>query len=823
MVATFGNNLDAALRPIEQAIKKNSTVFLFDNMESVLLDERGSSPAGVADLTELLTLCARLQATDKKCRLVFTSREHLPQPFGRRGNVVELGRLSRQEAILLVERVMVKYGIPPANDDAKTLKDVEVLVETVNCHPRALVLLAQELPNGVRVTSQNISALMAKLEKENPGDKENSLYASLEMSLQRLSSDMREHIKGLAVVHGGTTLLVAMKVMNLEQDAATTVLLRLIEVGMAEEQEYGYISLDPSLPTYLKLNQTTEQLVALENAWIDGMGSVIELLQKQLTRDSRMALKLTSLELPNLSALIPRLSQKLIALNQQIAIYQKTAEINDKATQIKHGRARIRVSIHADTTNIIVQLLYQLNYPQVYAQAVALQEQAAEVAIAIGIRGYHERFEYEGTLVERLLDQGQIQEAFNKAQKLLEDVKSANLFNDYKDAGYDLAASKRLLGKVSKVNGDVESALELLTEAQKLFDESGEGRDSARMVATSLSEQSSCLIDMGRLQEAAEVCKRSIRQSEKLGYIRQATTSKLDIADIQARRGRHNEAISLYEEARIFFVRQKEPASVAAIWHRIGMVQQEISQYDSAEISYRRALEISTNIGDVLKQTATLHQLAMLYDASCLDRLDDALICSRQSVKISMVQGDSRSEGSTRTNCAFILYRLERYDEARHEILSAIKCIQPLDYIAQPWTAFNTLHLIETADDNLTAAHTAQLQARDIYVSYRRQGGYAQQDAGRLSEEVWEWVGLQKGIKGEVIQYLSRVIDDDEILSSYRCFSSKLLAIVNGSRNLDLADDNKLDYEESAEIILLIERFKKIENRISSTDGEDKV
>ena len=196
-VAAFGDNLAAALRPVERALRDFPTLFLFDNMESVLPDAKGNNPAGAADVTELLTLCEKLRAADSRCRLVFTSREQLPQPFGGVKNTVELGRLSEPESIRLVERVLAEHSWePPIADDARTPEEVQELVRTVDCHPRALVLLAREITNGVSVTAQNIAKLMTKLEDENPGDRENSLYASVALSLRRLPVDMQEQIKG---------------------------------------------------------------------------------------------------------------------------------------------------------------------------------------------------------------------------------------------------------------------------------------------------------------------------------------------------------------------------------------------------------------------------------------------------------------------------------------------------------------------------------------------------------------------------------------------------------------------------------------------------
>ncbi|MEL6791767.1 MAG: CHAT domain-containing protein, partial [Pseudomonadota bacterium] len=153
-VAQYGNDLDAALQPVERALRDFPTIVVFDNMESVLPDSYGNNPAGVANVSELLALGERLLAADGRCRLVFTSRERLPGPFDGRKQTVELGRLSQREAVQLVEQVMADNGWePPRDDSARTADEVKELVDVVNCHPRALVLLAREVASGVRARS----------------------------------------------------------------------------------------------------------------------------------------------------------------------------------------------------------------------------------------------------------------------------------------------------------------------------------------------------------------------------------------------------------------------------------------------------------------------------------------------------------------------------------------------------------------------------------------------------------------------------------------------------------------------------------------------
>jgi hypothetical protein len=61
------------------------------------------------------------------------------------------------------------------------------------------VLLAREVATGVRATTDTVARLMAKLETRNPGDRENSLYASVALSLGRLPAEETAYRQSLAI------------------------------------------------------------------------------------------------------------------------------------------------------------------------------------------------------------------------------------------------------------------------------------------------------------------------------------------------------------------------------------------------------------------------------------------------------------------------------------------------------------------------------------------------------------------------------------------------------------------------------------------------
>ncbi|MEZ4709400.1 MAG: tetratricopeptide repeat protein [Caldilineaceae bacterium] len=773
-VAQYGNDLAAALQPVTRALRDAPTLILLDNLESVLPDAQGVNPAGVADVSELLELCGRLLAAAASCRLLFTSRERLPAPFAADKNTVELGRLSQTEAIGLVERVMAQHGwSPPPNDSAATPEEVAELVETVNRHPRALVLLARQVAHGVRATTHNVAQLMANLEAQNQGDRQNSLYASLELSLRRLPDAVRALINLLAVFHDGGNLWLLRTVMGIERDEMDAVAQMLIDVGMAEMQEYSYLRLDPALPAYLKLGQMSAQLAELEAAWAAAMTQLVDYLYREQFKDSKMAARLTLLELPNLLALLDRLAR-------QVAADPTSAEAV------------------SDTAGAIEQLLADLGRPQALARAVAVREQAAAAISAWGrASSKNERLQ-----IERLLQQGQLQPAYAKAKALLDKSKVMGSA-EYLGADYDLVMAIFMFGKVLFAAGQAAQALDLFSEATLLFEALGDRGTSMALVGLAL--QADCLKELGRLDEAASKYEGAIEGFEKLTDFRSVAVVKGQRAGVLHKQGKFTEALAGHEEARDIFEAQNEPDSVATAWNKIGTLQQEAGQVDEAEKAHRRALEIYTQFNDWGGQARSMGLLGYLYN-NYLDRLEEAASFYLQAANIYVKLGDLGGEGSVRTNIAHTLCKLNRYDEARAEIMRAIECQRQIGHVREPWSPFAVLHQIETAVGNQAAARTAWLQVRDAYLAYRQQGGYASKgQGGKLVDDVLRLI-KEKNVD-EVEALFQELVGDPETSDSIKLLIQAMRSIFNGARDPALADDPALNYADAAEILFLLARL----------------
>ena len=760
--------LDEALQPVERALRDHPTLILLDNLESVLPDSEGVNPAGAADVSELLDFCTKLLKTSTNTRLIFTSREVLPKPFDT--NTVELGRLHKDEAIQLVEKVMARQGWqPPESDDARTPEEIEALVNAVDCHPRALVLLAREVKEGVAYTTQHIAALMAKLEAENRGDRENSLYASVELSLRRLPEEVRERVNRLTVVHGGGHAFVLSQVMGVDNEGISTIANMLIDTGMAELLEYNYLRLDPALPAYLKFGIGQEEYAQLENAWAQAMIQLVNFLYKTVQTDSLMGNKLVLLELPNLLALLDWLADLLKR------DYSSAEMVSDIAGRIE-------------------QLLANLNRPSALAKAVKLRAESAGKIPEWGST----RFKGEFLLIERMLEAGQLQPAYEKAGALLEKAKRVS----YQDADYDLAMATYLLGRVLSGAGQAAPALDLFIEAQKLFEDLGELGE--RMASVLLELRATTLRHLGRLDESAETYAENIRRAEKLKDYRQVAVGKGQLATVRMMQKKYAEAVAGHEEALAIFEKQGEPKMMATAWHQIGRVHQEVGDYESAEAAYRRSLEIKSQNDDRAGQASSLVQLGILYKEH-LHRPEEAIVFERQAVDIAIETGDLAKEGLRRSNIANTLCQLKRYDEARAEIMWAIECYKPFGTAVELWKSFDILHDIEEASGNPTAARSAWMQARDAYLAYRRQCGYANQGNGELVEYV---VGLIAQKKVDEIEPLfNQLMNDPSSSDSCKATIQAMIKILNGSRDKALGDDATLNYADAAELLFLIERL----------------
>jgi hypothetical protein len=355
--------------------------------------------------------------------------------------------------------------VPQAGDAGTTPQEITELVDAVQCHPRALVLLARELSRrGVRATTATLRALMAELDRRHPGERENSLYASVELSLRRLSPEMREQVNALAVFHGGAHIGVLAGMLDSEVDAALRLAAALMAVGLAEEREWRHLRLDPVLSAYLGRELSAAEYESLRSRWAQGMRALTAILSEQQSKDTALAAQLTLLELPNLLAVLGWLQA-----------HATPEDVVDEAVHIE-------------------RLLAPLGRPQALAQVTVIREQAAR---ALG-EWSHARYLTESATIDRLVERGEVHAASMAVQHLLQQALQAGEAA-YAEADYDIAVTYWSLGRILKMGGAAEAALQPLSEARRRFETLADAGNSSaeQMVAATMTESGDCLRALG--------------------------------------------------------------------------------------------------------------------------------------------------------------------------------------------------------------------------------------------------------------------------------------------------------------------------------------
>jgi tetratricopeptide (TPR) repeat protein len=667
-------------------------------------------------------------------------------------------------------------------------EEIEQLVDAVHCHARTLALLAPALrERGVAATRESLVALMVEMEKEFPGSREQSVFASVELSLRRLTEPNRERARALAVFHGGVNFKVLRVTMKWEESAVVSLMGELLATGLATQDRNGYLTLNPALCPYLRGRMDAAERESLTRRWVEAMRPYVQFLLQQQGLGAEVAVSLTVSELPNLFALL----DLVVAGGEAEAIIELATSLS--------------------------RLLQRFGKPRLLARVGQVRDAAVRI---LGETWSHAAFEAAATGIEQQLVGGLLREALKGAQQLLQRARTSGE-RAYPSADYDLASACCLLARTLQTIGSAEEALLLLDEARERFEAIEQLRQSgaaAGMASVCLTEQGNCFRDLGRLAEAAVAYEQAIRRGEDRGDKRSVAVGKVQLQSVRRQQGRYAEPLKAYTEARERFTQLNEPLSVAAVWHQRGMAYHEAGDLDAAEHAYRRSLEIKVALGDIAGQGNTLNQLGGLYD-QVLNRPEEAAAFYRHAVDKYVESGNVGREGGTRYNLATVFLKLSQFDEARREVRRAIECDAQFGHASKPWKAWATLAEIEMHTGNSVGVVEAKQKALACYLAYRLDGGENHADPGRIAFAVTKF--LVAGQLPEAASFLREMAARPGATGPFEPFLRALQAIVAGSRDRALADAPDLNYMMAAEILFLIEILDKPQQSPEAQSGHE--
>jgi len=754
------DSLEQARRIVERALRDHPTLLVIDNFESVSADP---------DPGLILMLAALSAIADT--RVLLTGREPAPASLG--AIELQLGALAKRDGRALVEQVLRRETRAPKeepNEPADT-PWIDELVEAVGGHSRSLVLLAPMIADlGAGMTREKLSPLMAELERRHPGNRENSLLASVRLSLTRLPPKQREQVRALAIFHGAVDAWRLARVLEVEMDEALALCRMLVNVGLAEA-EGSYLLPDPALGIAVIGELGLQERKHMESRWLAASASWVHFLYEQQFKEASVA-----------SAGVRHALGELLAV---VAVTERAVGAD---------------ALSAEDAFTVVRSVEQILEDAGIVRAIGLVA-ATRQRLANRVVGWSSAaFASRGREVEHQMRVGELTKALAGARELHQRARAAGA-GAYENAAYDMALSSSLLAQVLIAAGRADEALAAAAEAEQEFRNLAvAGRTGASgMAASSLSMRADALTNLGRLDEAATAYEKAVQEADVLGAQREAAAMRFQLGTVRILQRRYADAIAAFDQARRTFEDLGEPGSVAAAWHQIGVVHRNAGRFDAAESAYLRSLDIKTRLEDRSGQASTLGELGNLYHAS--GRPEESADHLRRAADVYAALGDQRNEGAARNNLANCLHGLQRYNAARVEAERAIELKREFGHAATPWTAWAVLSHVEHKLGDTEAAAIARQRAIDTYAAYRRDGGYPQRPTGRVAAQLT--AALSNGTSPR--QLVAQLASPPGAAANVAAFLTCLRAILSGDRNPTLLGDPALDFDDVAELTLLLE------------------
>lgn len=757
IVNLYGDDIDKALQPIIRELLDFPTLILFDNMESILPDLSGNQPEGVADPDKLFNVCQKLLAGAKTSRIIFTSRENLPKPFAHKKNTLELGRLSTTEAIELVADVMGRNGWePPISDDARTPQEVIDLVEAVQCHPRALVQMAPYVAEGVKPTTDEMARIYAELERKNPGDRENSLYASVELSLRHLPQHLRNKVYCLALLHGG-----AHRYLVKQLSATEGLCFALVNIGLAEHLGHGYYHFNPGLNRSLFIQMNNIQKSKLFIDLKSSMKDFLELILEVDKIDSKISHFILSADESNLINFYDSLTDEELLSTQGKDIWELTLSIQE--------------------------IILDINKPVLTNRLIEFNRRFSELSDDHQV--YHRN---SMANMNRLIKVGSPARAIELGRTILNRITDAKPRNWKKDS----ARVQIKIGDAFLYSGAPEKALTHFQEAYSTL-----YKVDGRLASIVKDRIETCYSDL-RIDND-----QGLPTNEKPDEPPTTASKMLKKGEALLNQKKYNEALSNFLLAYKTLKSLRQEGAMAISLHKIGRVYKRMNNLSEAENYFILALRINNRIGNAFGKASNLGMLGILYDN--IGKYDEAIHMYKEALKMFQDIDDVRNSLAVLVNLAGSYLSIEDYGSASKVAYSGLKFQKANKMNHEIWLLYSRLYNIEIAQGRKDIAEFFWFKARDSYLEYRQFNGAPEFADGELLDYVIEWMFSYDSAKA-----LSLVnkhgVELKETKSSVLLMNATT-KIVQGSRDRSLADNMELDYDAAAEILFLIERLELLE------------
>ncbi|WP_375328603.1 tetratricopeptide repeat protein [Microcystis sp. BLCC-F210] len=184
---------------------------------------------------------------------------------------------------------------------------------------------------------------------------------------------------------------------------------------------------------------------------------------------------------------------------------------------------------------------------------------------------------------------------------------------------------------------------------------------------------------------------------------------------------------------------QQKASILGNTYHSLGIVAQELREWEQARSYYQQALEIKIEYGDRYEQAGTLHQLGRV--AQELREWKQARSYYQQAIEIFIEYGDRYSQAITLHQLGAVAQELREWKQARSYYQQAIEIfIEYGDRYSQAIT-LHQLGAVAQALREWEQARSYYQQAIEIFIEYgdRHSQASTLHHLGILAQELREW------------------------------------------------------------------------------------
>ena len=717
------------------------TLIILDNLEA--LPETA--------LQSLLT-AAKVWSEVGQTRLLLTTRSpELGHPDYSSTSLVHrfqtLRGLAAQDALDYVQRLMQfppepNYGVPARED----LLD---LLELVDFHPLSIKVLVPQL-KARPLGELGLALQQAILDTSNLEEKDRSLVASLNLSLERLDERAKALLPRLGVFQGGAfedDLLAITGLGKTDQEIQNDQLRSLLELLQSQGLEAVTEAFDLPTETFQSLAQLSadpQQLTDLldslpaTRAWEDNIDQSTWLnLRTSLVNAGLIELEAVPgvnppfikfhptlapvllLKLRNTSPTSPTIEEAQLLTRHRERYYQLSRYLyseDDKNPDFARSILRRELpnllfavdhalSLQEDwTVDFVDKLNKFLNAFGLNGTRQALTERASQRASEVGSNDW---FLAQSNQGEQLWEAGQTQQAADIFQKILKILGE--------NPSYQRCLTLNRLGRCLGRQGRSPEAATLYRQAIAVAQQLEPNDSVKRQIGNLQTDLGDVLTAMGDYGAARTAYEQSLAIDEETGDERGEAATLGQLGTLALYEGNLAEAAERYQVALRRFQQLGEPESEAVLWHQLGRVYQEAEQWAEADQAYRESARIKESQGNLTGAAQTWNQLAHLNRLA--ENLDSAEAWYRKAIQGSEEAGDRVNQSLALNNLAGLLQQFsDRLPEARQVAEDSLAIKQTLDpNTATIWTTYQILAEI-TAQQGETA--TAQNYRRLMRESY---------------------------------------------------------------------------------------------------------